>query len=201
MTQNRITPEVLDLTQKNAEAHYSAFRPQLPELLSGMPSPARTPAGTDAALFELRDALRQIGDRAVTDPAAHLLPFGSGLLSAAALLDMFEELEPEPQLRAVLFITYMARLREQLSEHLPPERVSSLLDSERVPEPEELRSLLESFPDMRDLGLFLSTHAAFSLAVECLAECESEPRRMLWEGMEAFRTGVQCVEVSGSVEA
>lgn len=188
--------DVLELTRKNAEAHYSAYAPGLRDMLSGMPAPARTPEGTAAALSELLSALQQVGKYAVTDGTRHLIYFGSGLLSAAALLETFETLEPEPQLRAVLLITYHVKLREGLSKHLPPERVSDLLDSERIPEPEELRELLQSFQDMENLGLFLSTHAVFSLATECLAEVESEPRRKLWEGVEAFRD-VQLVEVSG----
>ena len=119
-----IPAEVLELTRQNAEAHHRAYSPALREMLGGMPSPARTPEGTAAALSELLSALEQIGAYAVKDPTPHLIYFGSGLLSAAALLETFLRLEPDPQLCAVLFITYHVRLREGLSKHLPPEEVS-----------------------------------------------------------------------------
>lgn len=187
--------------RRPAEHHAERYAASIPGMLRSMPTPAGTPAEVHAALDALRAALEQTGSSAARAdaPDSPALHYGAACASYARILSAFlyDVAPEEPHRAAVLFITYAAASRDQLSAG-NVEAAAFLKDADSgTLTPATAGTALHSFPSVSALTAFLGAHHAFSLAVEALADPEaSEPRTRLRDVLEVMRRDVHTVTPS-----
>jgi len=187
---------------ERATLHRDRYAASIPGMLGGMPA-ERLPAGqVRAHLATLRDALENVGRRGMnmpgSDPASR---YGAALAVMSDTLGAFLSLEPEPYTCAVLFITYAAVLRDMHAADSA--HAAAFLEGADAGTltPELAQLALSSFPDLPTLAAFLGAHHAFSLAVEALADPDTDPAGKLGDALETVRREVLTAPVSGNLTA
>lgn len=195
-------PDAAPQAHRAAEQHRADYAGDVPGMLANMPTAARSPAEVRSALQQLTAALAETGEAGRPGEMLGVLSYRRALTAHALTLEHLLSLEPDPLLCAVYVITYGAALRDKLSAHLPdaPAQLAAL-DAPGLPEAEAVRNLLESFQSLEALSEFLAAHHLLSLGVEALAEPDFAPHSALGSALEALRTEVQAVTISGRVEA
>lgn len=195
-------PKAATLARQAAQQHRAKYAGIIPGMLAGMPTAARSPAEVRSALQQLTAALAETGEDSRPGEVPGVLTYRRALTSHALTLEHLLALEPDPLLCAVYVITYGAALRDDLSAHLPDAAAQlEALDAAGLPEVEAVRGLLESFQNLDALSEFLAAHHLLSLGVEALAEPDFYPRSALSSALEALRSEVRAVTISGRSEA
>lgn len=200
MTQHPTVTEFEQFARQSAELHAEQFRPLLPDLLGGMPTPGGSPDAVHATFDMLAAALEETARAGVKDPPSSPASlYGAALLGYALAFRVFLfEQEPEdPHRAAVLCVTYAARYREQASASTPEALTFQEQADAGTLTPETAHRVLSSFPDLPTLAAFLAAHHALSLACEALGDPEgTDPRKALRESLEVMRSEVYTVTPS-----